>query len=96
MSKRALGKLGKSGSKTLASRKPPLTAAEKLKKRLQETKGLEKDKKFKAEKKIQDAKDKKKRDKADKKNVSPKMEAEKKASGKSRGEVKDLIVRQTL
>jgi len=90
MSGKSLGRsLGKSGGKTLASRKPPLTAAEKLKKRLQETKGLEKDKKFKAEKKIQDAKDKKKRDKADKKNVSPKMEAEKKASGKSRGEVKD-------
>lgn len=97
MSKRVLSKsAGKSGGETLASRKPPLTANEKLKKRVQETKGLTKDKKFKAEKKIQDAKDKKKIDAKDKKNISPKMEKELKASGLSQGEINDLKKSDTI
>ena len=61
----------------------------KMKKRMEEVKGKTKGKRFEETKKIADAKDKKKRNKADKKNTSPKMEAEKKASSKSRGEVKD-------
>ena len=75
-----ISKLVGKGAKKLTS---------KMKKRMEEVKGITKGKRFEETKKIADAKDKKKRNKVDKKNTSPKMEAEKKASSKSRGEVKD-------
>ena len=74
---------------TPTSRSKPAPLTSKMKKRMEEVKGITKGKRFEETKKIADAKDKKKRNKVDKKNTSPKMEAEKKASSKSRGEVKD-------